>query len=510
MAAPPADTSMTGYVSGSVDRQPQPFPIVQYDSGYGSAIKSHSSSLQVLSSPSLLNLANSVKCSELLNNDSNFATNTAVECYESDGCSIKRQCLDDKGFNERLSSLAVDCDGERKHRVLLFFTTLEFEQDATYKARSSLSKAGVEALMSRWNLNELFIPDLLGRPNYWSPELYSSSNSGGAPFAVEFFCQYPRFNLHSLGLKQKSPVSIYMRYDAVKNSTYYIIAAPESEECVKSFKTLLNLVSHEGTENNLNHINFQHPLEAHILLCKISCDSSQAFISLFRQSMFAQLRAVDELSTQETANRKGLTDVTIELQIISKDVNKLISDVDVASRNLAKMQEALTSLDQTCNTTTSALSTNCQQLVDTLQHLYSSMDKQKMWLHSYRDRKDIAMSLVFNLVTQQDAANNIEIAKEMRRDSSSMNGIALLTMVFLPGTFTSTILGAGLFSVVANQKSIHVSGMWWFWAAITFSLTGFVLLLWSIFCWRQEFQRWLEGMIARRRLKKCDDVEVKG
>lgn len=60
-----------------------------------------------------------------------------------------------------------------------------------------------------------------------------------------------------------------------------------------------------------------------------------------------------------------------------------------------------------------------------------------MWLHSYRDRKDIAMSLVFNLVTQQDAANNISIAKAMKRDSSSMNGIALLTMVFLPGTFTS-------------------------------------------------------------------------
>lgn len=65
------------------------------------------------------------------------------------------------------------------------------------------------------------------------------------------------------------------------------------------------------------------------------------------------------------------------------------------------------------------------------------MDKQKMWLQNYRDRKDIAMSLVFNLVTQQDAANNIGIAKEMKRDSSSMNGIALLTMVFLPGTLTS-------------------------------------------------------------------------
>ena len=78
-----------------------------------------------------------------------------------------------------------------------------------------------------------------------------------------------------------------------------------------------------------------------------------------------------------------------------------------------------------------------QQLVDTLEYLHSSMDKQKMWLHNYRDRKDIAMSLVFNLVTQQDAANNFSITKAMKRDSSSMNGIALLTMVFLPGTFTS-------------------------------------------------------------------------
>ena len=141
--------------------------------------------------------------------------------------------------------------------------------------------------------------------------------------------------------------------------------------------------------------------------------------------------------------------MTIELQIISKDVNKLISDVDVALRNLLKNQEALARFDQrrahyasasSPHPSTSSSSVNSdvrQQLIDTLQYLNFSMDKQKMWLHNYRDRKDIAMSLVFNLVTQQDAANNIEIAKDMKRDSSSMNGIALLTMVFLPGTFTS-------------------------------------------------------------------------
>lgn len=101
MVAPPVDTSMTGYTSGSVDGQDDiyrnrqrfpPYPLVQNDSASGSAIKTPSGSLQVLSSPSLLSLANSVKCNALLSNNSNFAPNMAVECYESDDYSIS-MCL---------------------------------------------------------------------------------------------------------------------------------------------------------------------------------------------------------------------------------------------------------------------------------------------------------------------------------------------------------------------------------------------------------------------------------
>lgn len=86
------------------------------------------------------------------------------------------------------------------------------------------------------------------------------------------------------------------------------------------------------------------------------------------------------------------------------------------------------------------------------------MDKQKMWFHNYRDRKDIAMSLVFNLVTQQDAANNISIAKEMKSDSSSMNGIALMTMVFLPGTFTSVSAHVASFSISNTPLRVDLRG----------------------------------------------------
>lgn len=78
-----------------------------------------------------------------------------------------------------------------------------------------------------------------------------------------------------------------------------------------------------------------------------------------------------------------------------------------------------------------------QSAEDAIEYVIRSMEKQKMLFLNYKSRKDGTMSLVYNLVTQSDAANNIGLAQSMKRDSTSMGAIAALTMVFLPGTFTS-------------------------------------------------------------------------
>lgn len=65
------------------------------------------------------------------------------------------------------------------------------------------------------------------------------------------------------------------------------------------------------------------------------------------------------------------------------------------------------------------------------------MGKQKMLFVNYKGRNEGTMSLVYNLVTQSDAANNMALGKSMKRDSTSISAIATLTMLFLPGTFTS-------------------------------------------------------------------------
>lgn len=126
-----------------------------------------------------------------------------------------------------------------------------------------------------------------------------------------------------------------------------------------------------------------------------------------------------------------------------------------------------------------------------------------MWLFYYKQRKDITISLGFHLVTQQDAANNMEIAYDMRRDSSSMNIIAAMTMLFLPGTFTSTILGAGIFSAYASGHSIHVSGFWWLWVATTIPLTVLVIRFWMVYQKRRE---WRSVMGRNRWVQRCRNI----
>lgn len=78
---------------------------------------------------------------------------------------------------------------------------------------------------------------------------------------------------------------------------------------------------------------------------------------------------------------------------------------------------------------------------------------------------------VFNLVTQQDAATSATIAREAKADGNSMKVIAALTMVFLPGTFLSSVFGM---SVLEEEKR------WWLYVALTLPLTVFIIAIWWV------------------------------
>ena len=68
-----------------------------------------------------------------------------------------------------------------------------------------------------------------------------------------------------------------------------------------------------------------------------------------------------------------------------------------------------------------------------------------------------------------------------------MKAIALLTMLFLPGTFVSTFFAMPLFNWQAERQSDVVNSRFWIYWAVTVPGTLAVLVAWR-FWW--QFEEW--------------------
>ncbi|MCJ1243175.1 hypothetical protein MMC30_000372 [Trapelia coarctata] len=109
---------------------------------------------------------------------------------------------------------------------------------------------------------------------------------------------------------------------------------------------------------------------------------------------------------------------------------------------------------------------------------------------SIRDKQQTArtqLAVVYNFMGQRDNKLNIEVARdsksiaaESKRDSSSMKTIAVLTIVFLPGTFVAALFSMPMFNWQADSTTAVVSPRFWVYWAITAPLTIVVVLIWFI------------------------------
>ncbi|KAF3052240.1 hypothetical protein E8E11_011041 [Didymella keratinophila] len=145
-----------------------------------------------------------------------------------------------------------------------------------------------------------------------------------------------------------------------------------------------------------------------------------------------------------------------------------------------------------------------QRTLDMTGRLVTSMEKQHMWFLNYRGRKDVVMNMMFHFNTQEDALNSIELAADMKRDSTSMTSIALLTMVSLPGTFIASVLSAGIFESTPGMTSFEVTGLWWLWVVTTVPVTLLTIVCW--YWWKQR----KEKLNFKKPITSLTDAESNG
>ena len=118
-----------------------------------------------------------------------------------------------------------------------------------------------------------------------------------------------------------------------------------------------------------------------------------------------------------------------------------------------------------------------------IEHLFDELKYSQL-------RSRTQETIVFSLIAQTDNMRNIELAKDSKslaaaskRDSSAIKTIAVLTTVFLPGTFISTFVSMPLLSWNASSWSTIVTSRFWVYWAITIPLTLVTLIAW--YSWRR-------------------------
>ncbi|KAJ5174370.1 uncharacterized protein N7482_000247, partial [Penicillium canariense] len=424
---------------------------------------------------SLQQVFDAVQCHRELEKEENFSLKTRVECLKVNSQGGEWSSLDEDGMDNLLrsfseNSLPLPIDNSRGRNMLVFLLPLVPVENTSYGSRILMTLENANQFLKTFDVNPLFLLNMIGRPDYWAPQTHWEADDDGRLLACDLFCQHPRWNLHFQG----APLSVYMRHDITRDLTTYIISHKEFDTSVTTLKSLLGIALNTASAAQKPAVFLDDPFDIHVILSTLSFESSKFHVKRFQRFMWAQINKVDDhLGGLETSDRAKLGDLTKQLQIISQNADSHIGNADVAIITATAIQNAHSRLIPSLPRSSPFI---YQRVDDSISYVIGSMKKQKIWFLNYKQRKDSTMSLVYNLVTQQDAANNIQIAHSMKQDSTSMNAIAALTMVFLPGTFAGTIVGAGVFG-----GEITGAKVWWVWVGITVPLTVVVMICWLLY-----------------------------
>ncbi|KAJ5232060.1 hypothetical protein N7468_005016 [Penicillium chermesinum] len=424
---------------------------------------------------SLQQVFDAVQCHMHLENEKNFASETCVECFDCGPSGGEWRNLNEELMASLLKSCSLQCSADPTaaqpagRRMLVFFIPLVPTGGTSYGAQSLMTQSNAKQLLRSLQVNPLFLLNMIGRPDYWAPRTHWEEDDRGHLVSCDFFCQHPRWNLQSQG----SPLSVYMRHDVVRDLTTYVISHKEFDTSINTLKSLLRIALRTAPPARKSALFLDDPFDIHVILSTLSFEASKFHVKRFQRFMWQSINKVDDhLGGLETSDRAKLGNLTKQLQIISQNADSHLANADVSIITAKGIRDAHARLVQSMRRISPFIHRRAE---DSINYVISSVEKQKIWFLNYKQRKDSTMSLVFNLVTQDDAANNIQISHDMKQDSTSMNAIAALTMVFLPGTFIATVVDAGIFGAKARSEA------WVVWVAVTVPLTLVVMLCWWLY-----------------------------
>ncbi|CZR69349.1 uncharacterized protein PAC_19249 [Phialocephala subalpina] len=132
------------------------------------------------------------------------------------------------------------------------------------------------------------------------------------------------------------------------------------------------------------------------------------------------------------------------------------------------------------------------EILEMIQFMRSDAKNFKGLVRALKERVQSQINVLYSYIAQIDNSINAKIAVSSARDSSAMKTLALITTVFLPGTYVATLFSMLMFTWSSSTSSPSsssdpiVSPKFWIYWAVTIPLTLLTMLIWRIWWVWQE------------------------
>ncbi|KAK5997632.1 hypothetical protein PT974_02996 [Cladobotryum mycophilum] len=405
-------------------------------------------------------------------------------------------------------------------RLLALMIKLEKSPKSPWGHKASISVELIKSIFDRFDIHEGFLPDLLGRPNYWAAVSRLGDNGVGSEDAFEFYCQQPRWSQskrYDSGNGHAAPCSVYMRHSRSIKLTVYLVVTSESEDWFPLLLDRIGVVDRkvECSEGIAASVSTS-PFALHAIISGLALEQSMEYVAAVKDRLMTQIGQVNDYSDRQTESTAGnmsrhesesramLEKITKQLHLVSQTADSGIANAHMSIKLCEKM---LTAHATYCmGPRPINLPKTVRETHGALEYIRDSFYCQRDWLTTYKARKDTAMNFVFNMVTQQDTATNMDISYKMSRDSSSMNVITIITMIFLPGTFAATLFSSEAFST-GDDGSIKTTGYLVPMITVTAVLTVATLGFWYFRKSLSRYRRRVVSRVFRNRMLVDQKVE---
>ncbi|KAF4337214.1 hypothetical protein FBEOM_8907 [Fusarium beomiforme] len=198
-------------------------------------------------------------------------------------------------------------------------------------------------------------------------------------------------------------------------------------------------------------VNFPDSLQNHIMATVKSRPSVTC------NPLFIDTLIIDDVIA---SYRAAIAELRLSLLNIEKDVDK--STIEDRTRKLHALAVKWHTILK-----------DMKDIQEHIQHLQSFSVRIPCQSHS-----SMSDDQMHNLAAQRVSSETADIALQAQREGVSMFTLAMVTAVFLPGTFVCSVLSTVFFSF--DGTAFVISGWWWTLPTVALPLTGLVMYLWFI------------------------------